>query len=302
MFADATHLINLLTALWFGAVGACVGSFLNVVAYRLPRRLSVVWRSSRCPQCGHAIRAWHNLPVFGWLLLRGRCYDCGSRIAPRYALVEAVLGAAFVTLAYAELYRGGANLPAGPLTRADDALDMFLRPHWPLLAIFAIHGLLLSILCCVALLQWDRLAAPQELAIAAALAALTLAGYFPQGFDPQTLRPLAEFSGVSGGAVREIAQRLDGLCGAALAAPLAACALASSWRRRTDFAWWNASVGVGAVGGVLGVRPALAVLLVVACWEAACSVLRPAFAGGSRWTWVVGGLAAWLGLCGGLFR
>ena len=57
---------------WTGLLGACVGSFTNVVAWRLPRQESVVFPGSHCPICGHSIR-WHdNLPVLGWLLLRGR--------------------------------------------------------------------------------------------------------------------------------------------------------------------------------------------------------------------------------------
>ena len=63
--------------------GACVGSFTNVVVWRLPRQESVVVPGSHCPRCGHAIR-WHdNLPVIGWLLLRGRCRDCGAGISWR---------------------------------------------------------------------------------------------------------------------------------------------------------------------------------------------------------------------------
>ena len=76
--------------------GAATGSFLNVVAYRLPRGISTVTPRSRCPRCAAAIRPWHNLPVFGWLLLGGRCRDCRGKISPRYPLVEAVTGALFV--------------------------------------------------------------------------------------------------------------------------------------------------------------------------------------------------------------
>ena len=73
-----THLLDFVTACWLGIIGACIGSFLNVVAYRWPRGMSVVWKPSHCPKCGHDIRARDNLPVLGWLLLRGRCRDCGS--------------------------------------------------------------------------------------------------------------------------------------------------------------------------------------------------------------------------------
>jgi leader peptidase (prepilin peptidase)/N-methyltransferase len=77
----------------FAAVfGAVIGSFLNVVAYRLPRRESLVSPGSRCPSCGTAIKPYDNIPVLGWLLLRGRCRSCGDAISPRYPAVEALTG------------------------------------------------------------------------------------------------------------------------------------------------------------------------------------------------------------------
>ena len=79
-----------LILVWTGLLGACVGSFTNVVAWRLPRQESVVFPGSHCPKCGHAIR-WHdNLPLLGWLLLRGRCRDCDAGISWRYPAVEAL--------------------------------------------------------------------------------------------------------------------------------------------------------------------------------------------------------------------
>ena len=74
-------------ALLFGAV---FGSFLNVVAHRLPRGESLVRPRSRCPGCGAAIRPYDNVPVLSWLLLRGHCRDCGGPISVRYPLVEAL--------------------------------------------------------------------------------------------------------------------------------------------------------------------------------------------------------------------
>ena len=73
-------------------LGAIVGSFLNVVAYRLPRKESLLHPPSRCPECGTAIKAYDNVPVLGWLWLRGRCRACGARISPRYPIVEALTG------------------------------------------------------------------------------------------------------------------------------------------------------------------------------------------------------------------
>lgn len=70
--------------------GLLIGSFLNVVAYRLPNGTSVVTGRSECPNCHHQIRSFDNVPVFSWLLLRGHCRDCRAPISARYPLVEAV--------------------------------------------------------------------------------------------------------------------------------------------------------------------------------------------------------------------
>lgn len=80
-------------------LGLVTGSYLNVVIYRLPRRLSTVLPRSRCPACGAAIRPRDNLPVVSWLLLRGRCRSCRASISPRYPLIEALTGALFVASA-----------------------------------------------------------------------------------------------------------------------------------------------------------------------------------------------------------
>ena len=73
-------------------VGAVLGSFLNVVIYRGPRGEAVVFGGSRCPRCQAPIRPRDNIPILGWLLLRGRCRDCGAPISPQYPLVEAACG------------------------------------------------------------------------------------------------------------------------------------------------------------------------------------------------------------------
>jgi leader peptidase (prepilin peptidase) / N-methyltransferase len=78
--------------------GACIGSFLNVVIYRLPAGLSLIHPPSRCPQCMHPLGVTENVPVFGWLWLRGRCRWCKTKISSRYPLVEAVTGLAFMAV------------------------------------------------------------------------------------------------------------------------------------------------------------------------------------------------------------
>ncbi len=82
-----------------GVLGLLIGSFLNVVIYRLPRGESLVRPPSRCPSCGTPVKPYDNIPVISWLLLRGRCRNCGAAIDPRYPLVEALTGAVFVGVA-----------------------------------------------------------------------------------------------------------------------------------------------------------------------------------------------------------
>jgi leader peptidase (prepilin peptidase) / N-methyltransferase len=81
-----------------GAFGATIGSFLNVVAYRLPRSQSLVHPGSACPGCGTAIKAYDNVPVLGWLWLRGRCRSCRAPISPRYPIIEATTAALAVVV------------------------------------------------------------------------------------------------------------------------------------------------------------------------------------------------------------
>jgi leader peptidase (prepilin peptidase)/N-methyltransferase len=79
-----------------GGLGLIIGSFLNVVIYRLPRGESVVWPGSRCTTCGRTLRWFENVPVLAWLLLGGRCRSCRTPISWQYPAVEAVTGALFV--------------------------------------------------------------------------------------------------------------------------------------------------------------------------------------------------------------
>jgi len=82
-------------------VGACVGSFLNVCVARWPAGESVVRPPSRCPHCGRGIRAWENVPVLGWLMLRGRCAGCRSGISPQYPAIELLVGLGWLACALA---------------------------------------------------------------------------------------------------------------------------------------------------------------------------------------------------------
>jgi leader peptidase (prepilin peptidase)/N-methyltransferase len=91
---------------WMGFIfGLVIGSFLNVCIHRLPASQSIVHPRSRCPQCGHLIRVYDNIPVLSYLLLRGRCRDCGARISLRYPVVE-LLSGAFAAMALARFGLG----------------------------------------------------------------------------------------------------------------------------------------------------------------------------------------------------
>jgi len=83
-------------------LGACLGSFFNVLIYRLPREESIVRPASRCPACGRPVRVWENVPIVSFLLLRGKCAGCGSGISWRYPAVEAASGVGFLLIAWVD--------------------------------------------------------------------------------------------------------------------------------------------------------------------------------------------------------
>lgn len=84
---------NIIAAVLLGLFGLLFGSFGNVVIWRIPRGESIVSPPSHCPRCGHEVRWFDNVPVASWLVLRGRCRDCGEPISVRYPVVEAISGA-----------------------------------------------------------------------------------------------------------------------------------------------------------------------------------------------------------------
>lgn len=154
--------------------GAVLGSFFNVVIYRWPRGKSIVVPPSSCPSCGGRIRARHNLPVLGWFLLRGKCFDCGAAISARYPLVEALSALTFALLAICEPVGGGANLPSPPPT-----IEIFAPSSNDLWLIFAAHATLLSSLLIAAGIDYDRKPLPRSLAILPLVVAFAAALYRP---------------------------------------------------------------------------------------------------------------------------
>lgn len=101
-------------------LGACVGSFLSLAAWRLPRGESLTWPASHCPACGRTLAWWDNLPLLGWLWLRGRCRTCGAPIPLRDWLTEGLTAALWVVVVLrtplaASGVAGGLRLLAGLL-------------------------------------------------------------------------------------------------------------------------------------------------------------------------------------------
>ena len=83
-----------------GVLGAMIGSFLNVVIHRLPRELSIVFPNSTCPRCSARIKAYDNIPILSFLILRGQCRACGAPISPRYPAVEALTALLFAAVTW----------------------------------------------------------------------------------------------------------------------------------------------------------------------------------------------------------
>jgi len=154
--------------------GACVGSFINVVVWRLPREESIVWPGSHCPHCGRAV-LWHdNIPVLGWLSLRGRCRDCHQPISARYPLVETLSAGLWVSAAWAS------GLSSNPLlTTPETAL------------ITLIGGVvLISLLMPLVLIDIDHLWLPEPICRAGVITGLLCTGLIAVFIEQETARNL----------------------------------------------------------------------------------------------------------------
>jgi prepilin signal peptidase PulO-like enzyme (type II secretory pathway) len=260
--------LNLVTALWLGFIGACIGSFLNVVAYRTPRGMSVVWKPSHCPSCGHDIRPRDNLPVLGWLLLRGRCRDCGAPISPRYAIVEAVMGAAFFTLAYVELFSGAANVPGGPFLEAADSWNTVWNPNWTGLRIYFYHCTLLSLLMAMALIDQDRQRVPWRLMVTA-LAVVAYGSWNWRHLYFERTRTIR---------MPEVKAQVDALFGVIWGASPWIAAMGAVYLRgkRTAIAPLRSLTMASAiVGGFLGLRPVVRIIALTLVGWLTVRILRP---------------------------
>jgi leader peptidase (prepilin peptidase)/N-methyltransferase len=150
-----------------GVIGLIVGSFLNVVAHRLPRGESLLRPGSHCPSCGEPVKPYDNVPVLSWLLLRGRCRACRARISPRYPLVELATG----------------GLYAAVLVARDDAIGI------------ALGLILVTALVPIVLIDLDRRLIPNKITGPAALAAIVAGLAADTHFVPEQLISAAAAGG-----------------------------------------------------------------------------------------------------------
>jgi leader peptidase (prepilin peptidase)/N-methyltransferase len=149
----------ILAVLAFGLAGLLIGSFLNVVAWRLPRGESLVHPGSACPACRTPIKPYDNVPVVSWLVLRGRCRHCGAQISGRYPAVELTTAALYVAVALGR----------------DGALEI------------ALGLLLVTVLVPIALIDLDRRIIPNAITLPAAVAAVVAAAVIDVHFVPEQL-------------------------------------------------------------------------------------------------------------------
>lgn len=152
---------HFLTILFLFALGACVGSFLNVVVWRLPRGESVVSPPSHCPKCNNHLPWYDNIPILGWIKLGGKCRFCRQPISIRYPTVEFITAALFVFY-YVMFYivHVGPCLPPKPPEIFSRCLPLIFADHWP---IYALYIFMIASLLAASLIDAELFIIPAEI-------------------------------------------------------------------------------------------------------------------------------------------
>ncbi len=257
------NMLSHLTILWLTVLGGVIGSFLNVVIYRLPRGMSLIEPPSHCPTCKQPIRWRDNVPVFGWMLLRGRCRSCKAAVSMRYPAVEATTAAVFGLLGAVEYVSGGMNLPDRPVELIEGVF-VTGRSGVQLYGIYAYHLLLLCTLLCAVLIEFDGKPLPVRLFVPAWAVGLAAPVAWPH------LHPVAAFGGFLQGPAAGL---VDGLTGAAVGVVLGLAAW-RAWRNKKQTGMIFAA---GCTGLFLGWQAVLVLSLVSATVQLFAMLL------GRRW-------------------
>lgn len=156
-----------------GLFGLVIGSFLNVVVYRVPAGIPLT-RESRCPYCDAPVRWWQNIPVVSWAMLRGRCHSCRAAISVRYPLVEVATGVAFVAVTWLFLAFPPAVFTAGEVS------------GWSLAVVIVAYLYFVAISIALTLIDLDVQRLPNAIVLPSYLVGgglLTLAALLGAGWD-----------------------------------------------------------------------------------------------------------------------
>lgn len=156
--------VDVLMAFWLFYVGSSIGSFLNVVAWRMPRGASINGRS-HCPWCDSTLQWKDNWPVFGWIVLGGRCRTCRLPISSRYPIVELAVGLCILFVAWTELLSNGANLPfrAERLGHAGALWTPYITIPSLILTVF--HVVAIAVSWALGLIRFDEHRLPRRLVV-----------------------------------------------------------------------------------------------------------------------------------------
>lgn len=173
--------IYLIGGLWFFALGTIVGSFVNVCVYRIPFQKSLIWPGSTCPKCLGPVAARDNLPIIGWLLLRGACRRCGLPISPRYPLIELLVGLIFAALFATDIVFG----PVGLLDTGDFARLLY-------------HLILATALVVATFIDYDFYIIPDEVTVTGMVLGLLFGALIP-GIRPEPSAASTMFGGLGVG-------------------------------------------------------------------------------------------------------
>ncbi|NUN48852.1 MAG: prepilin peptidase [Candidatus Brocadiae bacterium] len=246
------------------ALGATIGSFLNVCIYRMPRRCMTVAhpRHSRCPHCGHGIRWYENIPVLSWLALRGRCSGCRAPISAMYPLVEAITAAAFAVCARIAVETPATWLDGvlGPWSGSEPA-------GWIRLAWFGIAAAFVSAMIVSTVVDFEFQIIPDQITLSGAALAPLLSLAFPWLHRPVLrLHPHTAVPSVLPAGWEPVEGLLASLVGAAVgAAGIWIVGVLGKAVFRKDAMGLGDVKLMAFVGGLLGWKAALFVFLIACC-------------------------------------
>ncbi len=162
------------------AIGTVVGSFVNVCVYRLPWQKSVIWPGSRCPCCYQEIAAHDNVPIVGWIALRGACRGCGGRIAARYPLVEALVGILFASVYVIDVVLGPRTI------WGEIPASLFLT--------WLFHAFLVALLATATFMDYDLTIIPDSITVTGMIVGISLGACFPE-IRPEPSRAASHWGG-----------------------------------------------------------------------------------------------------------